>query len=41
MESLYILLGWGSPIGTGFFLLCLGLFIFFLSKADKNKRDKK
>jgi hypothetical protein len=33
-------LGWGSPIGIGIFLLCLGLMIFLLSKTGKEK-DKK
>ncbi len=37
MDNLFLLLGWGSPVGTGFFLACLGLFIFLLSKADKKK----
>lgn len=35
----YALFGWGSPIGTGAFLLCLGGFIYLLARADK-KRDK-
>ena len=25
--------GWGSPIGLGFFLVAVGLFIFFLSQS--------
>lgn len=37
MENFYMLFGWGSPIGTGIFLACLGLFIFLLSKADRKK----
>jgi len=24
METLFLLLGWGSPIGIGIFLVCLG-----------------
>ena len=34
MENLLLLLGWGSPIGIGIFLLCLGGMICLLSKAD-------
>jgi hypothetical protein len=37
MDQLYAVLGWGSPVGTGFFLVCLGLMIFLLSKAGKEK----
>jgi hypothetical protein len=37
MSDLYSIFGWGSPIGTGLFLLMLGGFIYFLSKAGKNK----
>ncbi len=33
-----LILGWGSPIGIGIFLLCLGGMIFLLSKASK--KDK-
>ena len=34
-----LVLGWGSPIGVGIFLLCLGGMIYLLSKADaENKR---
>lgn len=29
---------WGSPVGLGIFLLCLGGFIYLLSLADKNKK---
>jgi uncharacterized membrane protein len=33
--------GWGSPIGIGFFLVCLGVMIYLLSKAGKSKdKDK-
>jgi len=34
MENLFLMLGWGSPIGIGIFLLCLGGMIYLLSKAD-------
>jgi hypothetical protein len=34
-------LGWGSPIGIGIFLVLLGLMIFFIAKADEvSKRTK-
>ena len=36
-----LLLGWGSPIGIGIFLVLLGLMIFLLAKADQvSKRTK-
>lgn len=38
IEMMY--LGWGSPIGTGIFLACLGIFIYFLSKAENSKKKK-
>ncbi len=34
-------LGWGSPIGLGVFLLCLGGMLYLLSKADALSREKK
>ena len=37
MVELYPLFGWGSPIGTGIFLLCLGGFIYLLSRADRKR----
>jgi len=37
MEIMEIL-GWGSPIGVGIFLLCLGGMIYLLSKADTEKK---
>jgi hypothetical protein len=39
MESIYAILGWGSPIGTGIFLGFLGLFIYLISNAGKNKKN--
>jgi hypothetical protein len=38
MESWFLVFGWGSPIGIGFFLLCLGAMIYLLSKADTEKK---
>jgi len=40
MAELYAIFGWGSPIGTGIFLVLLGLFIYLLSKAQKEKSKK-
>ena len=41
MESLWLALHWGSPIGTGIFLVCLGGMVYLLSKADEiSKRTK-
>lgn len=37
MEDAILIIGWGSPIGIGIFLLCLGGMIFILSKAGKKK----
>ena len=41
IHNLFSPAAWGSPIGLGFFLVCLGLFIYLLSLADKNKPKKK
>lgn len=38
--ELMLVLGWGSPIGIGVFLVCLGLMVFLFSKVGKEK-DKK
>ena len=36
-----LVLGWGSPIGIGIFLVLLGSMIFLLAKADEiSKRTK-
>ena len=41
MDSLWLALHWGSPIGLGIFLICLGGMIYLLSKADEiSKRTK-
>jgi len=41
MESLWLEFYWGSPIGLGIFLLCLGGMIYLLTKADEiSKRTK-
>jgi len=36
--SLYLSLGWSSPIGIGIFLFCLGSMIYLISKADTEKK---
>jgi hypothetical protein len=41
MESLWLVLYWGSPIGTGIFLICLGGMLYLLSKADEVKKHTK
>jgi hypothetical protein len=40
MGDLMLILGWGSPIGTGIFLLCLGGMIYVLSLANKANKKK-
>jgi len=35
-----LILGWGSPIGTGIFLLCLAGMIYILSRVGKGKEKK-
>jgi len=41
MDSIWLALSWGSPIGTGIFLLCLGGMLYLLTKADEiSKRTK-
>ena len=36
-----LVLGWGSPIGIGIFLVLLGSIIFLIAKADEiSKRTK-
>ena len=42
MENWFLMLGWGSPIGIGIFLLCLGGMIYLISKADaESKRTRR
>ena len=39
--DLFLVLGWGAPIGIGIFLVCLGAMIFLIAKADAiSKRTK-
>ena len=39
--DLFLVLGWGSPIGIGIFLVLLGTMIFLISKADKISKHTK
>jgi len=39
MEDLSLVLGWGSPIGIGIFLVCLGSMIYLLTRAGKKKDE--
>jgi hypothetical protein len=41
MDSLWLSLYWGSPIGTGIFLVCLGAMIYLLTKADEIRKRLK
>jgi hypothetical protein len=38
MESLWLALYWGSPIGLGIFLVCLAGMIYLLTKADVERK---
>ncbi len=41
MDNLFLILGWGSPIGLGIFLFLLGSMIYMITKADAiGKRAK-
>jgi len=39
--DLFLVLGWGSPIGIGIFLALLGSMIFLLAKADETSKRTK
>jgi hypothetical protein len=39
MSDLNLVLGWGSPIGIGIFLICLGTMIYLLSKVGDKKKQ--
>ncbi len=42
MVDWMMILGWGSPIGIGLFLVLLGTMIFIIAKADAiSKRTKR
>ena len=41
MDNMWLALHWGSPIGIGIFLVCLGAMVYLFSKADElSKRTK-
>lgn len=40
MSDIYSVLGWGSPIGTGAFLVLLAGFIYILSKTSNDQKNK-
>ena len=41
MESLWLVFHWGSPIGIGIFLICLGGMLYLLTKADETEKRTK
>lgn len=41
MDSLWLVFWWTGPIGIGIFLVCLGTFIWLLTKADVIKKQTK
>jgi hypothetical protein len=41
IDALFNPAAWGSPVGLGIFLVCLGIFIYLLSLADRKKRKNK
>ena len=41
MDSIWLALFWGSPIGLGIFLVCLGGMIYLLTKADEKSKHTK
>ena len=36
--DIWLVFFWSGPIGVGIFLVCLGVMIFLLNKADEVKR---
>jgi hypothetical protein len=41
MDNIWLALFWGSPIGLGIFLVCLGAMIYLISKADEKSKHTK
>jgi hypothetical protein len=41
MDNLWLAIHWGSPIGIGIFLVCLGAMIYLISKADEKSKHTK
>ena len=40
MPDIMLVLGWGSPIGIGVFLVCIGSLIFLLSRANTSPKKE-
>lgn len=38
MEEWFLVFGWDSPIGIGFFMLCLGGMIYLLAHAGSSSQ---
>jgi hypothetical protein len=41
MDNLWLAIQWGSPIGTGIFLVCLGAMVYLFTKADEKSKQTK
>ena len=41
MDSLFVILGWASPLGLGIFLALLGTFSWMLARADETRARSK
>jgi formate-dependent nitrite reductase membrane component NrfD len=41
MDSLWLSLYWGSPIGLGIFFVCLGGMLYLLAKAAEIRKRTK
>ena len=40
MSDLMSVLGWGSPIGVGILLACIGAMVFLLARAGKTRTER-
>ena len=40
-DTLFLVLFWSGPVGIGIFLLCLGTFLWLLTKADALSKQTK
>ena len=38
MEALFSADAWASPGGTGFFILCVGVFLYLVTSIDIKKK---
>ena len=41
MDSMWLILFWTGPIGVGIFLVCLGIMLWLLAKADAISKQSK